>query len=307
LLPCACLAMLVGCTSSTSEANERAKVDAPVVAPPEREGTSVIDDEDLDRLALACEGEPLRQRFSALSPADLERLADEAPTNLRLLALWEHDRRFAGDGALDPSSVDRLDRELAATLGTPPPRWWIEQLASAKQRSDDAGGPPYYDTRRTENGDRRGEWQTGPGGTRVRSGGALLLSETKGQLSYDLSMHRVVLGPLPSDPGTMIEHARRQGATTIYWAAFSQGSGGFRFPLHAVDSEGKEVWTAEVCGPNRQILGGLGHLTAEIVVLESGAGIAVFTAESHGVALDVFDPKTGARTMAWSSDFWFAR
>jgi hypothetical protein len=105
----------------------------------------------------------------------------------------------------------------------------------------------------------------------------------------------------------MIEHARARAGTTIYYASFSQGSGGFRFPLRAVGPDGTLAWTAEVCGPDRRILAGHGHLTVEIVVLDSGAGIAVFTAESHGVALDVFDPQTGKRTLAWSSDFWFAR
>lgn len=34
---------------------------------------------------------------------------------------------------------------------------------------------------------------------------------------------------------------------------------------------------------------------------------AKFTAESHGVALDVFDVEAGTRTISWSSDFRFAR
>lgn len=33
----------------------------------------------------------------------------------------------------------------------------------------------------------------------------------------------------------------------------------------------------------------------------------VFTAESHGVALDVFEIDSGDRSLAWSSDFWFWR
>src|SRR5690606_25225933 len=138
-----------------------------------------------------------------------------------------------------------------------------------------------------------------------------------------LSMGRVELGPLPTEPDATLEISRARAGSTLYYASFSRGSGGFRFPLRAIDGNGRERWQAEVCGPDRKILGGLGYLTVEIVVLEpppdpgvapgskqpsSGAtGIAVFTAESHGVALDVFDPQTGARTLAWSSDFWFAR
>lgn len=310
LLLCSCLAMLAACTSSAGDPNERAQPDPPALAPeaPALEVPRVDEprnEVELDELARACEGARLREPFAALSPAELDSLATAEPTSLRLLAIWERDRSFARDGALAPASADRLTSALAAALGQAPPQWWVDQLASAKRR--DGIEPPYYDVALTEHGDRRGAWQPGPGGTRVRSVGAMLLSETAGQLSYDLSMGRVVLGPLPSAPGTMIEHARAQAATTIYYASFSQGSGGFRFALRAIESDASVAWTAEVCGPDRQILGGLGHLTAEIVVLESGAGIAVFTAESHGVALDVFDPQTGTRTLAWSSDFWFNR
>lgn len=310
LLLCSCLAMLAACTSSAGDANERAEPDPPALAPDPKpsEAPSVdepINEEELAELARTCEGTALRKRFAALSAAELDQLAEAKPTSLRLLAIWERDRSFTGEGTLAPTSIDRLTRTIEVALGEPPPRWWVEQLASAKLH--DPANPPYYEIGLTETGDRRGEWQPGPGGTRVRPAGALLLSETKGQLSYDFSVGRVVLGPLPSEPATMVEHARAPTTTTVYYASFSQGSGGFRFPLRAIGSDGKQAWTAEVCGPDRQVLGGVGHLTAEIVVLESKTGIAVYTAETHGVALDVFDPETGARTLAWSSDFWFAR
>ena len=118
-----------------------------------------------------------------------------------------------------------------------------------------------------------------------------------------------------------LEIGRAPAGSTVYYATFERGSGGFRFPLHAVELGG-ERWRAEVCGPDRQILGGQGYLSVEIVVLgvpapaaspgvmrppPKSTGIAVFTAESHGVALDFFDPKSGARTLAWSSDLWFTR
>jgi hypothetical protein len=262
---------------------------------------------ELDELARGCDGARLREHLGARSQAQLGQLVTAEPASIRLLAIWEHDRSFAEDGALSRSSIDRLSVALEASLGQAPPTWWIDQLASAKSRADDESGPPSYDVGLGEHADRRGAWQPGPGSTRVRSDAALLLSENAGQLGYDLSIGRVVLGPLPSEPVTMLEHARAQAGTTIYYASFSQASGGFRFPLRAIGSDGRLLWTAEVCGPNRQILGGLGHLTVEIVVLGSGTGVAVFTAESHGVALDVFDPQTGTRTLAWSSDFWFAR
>ncbi|MFV8754195.1 hypothetical protein ACNOYE_26930 [Nannocystaceae bacterium ST9] len=296
LLSCSCLAMLAACTSSAP---------APAPIDPEPPGESMTDI-SLDSLARACDGARLRERIAERPAAELEAFVAGESASVRLLAIWERDRSFAADGSLVPTSVDPLARELEVAIGQPPPRWWLDQLAAAKLRPGEASGPPYYDVGLTAKGDRRGEWQAGPGTTRVRSVGALLLSETAGQLSYDLSMGRVVLGPLPSEPGTMIEHARARAGTTIYYASFSPGSGGFRFPLHAVDSNGSVTWTAEVCGPDRQALDGLGHLTVEIVVLDSG-DVAVFSAESHGVALDVFDPETGARTLAWSSDFWFTR
>jgi hypothetical protein len=310
LLLCSWLAMLGACTSSAGDANERAKQpDPPTLAPEptpsEAPSVDKMNEALLDELARECDGLRLREQFAVRSPAELDQLAVAEPASIRLLAIWERDRSFADLGPLVATSLDRLVPALETALGEAPPQWWIDQLGSATRR--DSKEPPYYDGLMTEHGDRRGKWQVGPGGARVRSAGAMLLSETAGQLSYDLSMGRVVLGPLPTEPGAMIEHARAQRTTTTYYSTFSQGSGGFRFPLWAIESDGSRAWTAEVCGPDRQILGGVGHLIVEIVVLASGKGIAVFTAESHGVALDVFDPVTGARTLAWSSDFWFNR
>lgn len=314
------LTMLAACTSSSPPPNEQPNeqpghepptlVPEPIPNKPSPLGelmNEVIleEIEDFHAHACACDGARLRQQFLVHSPAEIEQFIGGERPSVQLLAIWERDRRFAADGSLVPASLDRFVRALEAAIGRRPSGWWIDQLASAKLRPGDDGGPPSYDVGLTEHGDRRGTWQAGPGGTRVRTDGAMLLSETAGQLSYDFSVGRVVLGPLPSDPGTMIEHVRVFASTIVYYATFSQGSGGFRFPLHAVDSKGKLKWTAEVCGPNRQMLGGVGHLIVEIVPTD--AGIAVFTAESHGVALDVFDPDTGARTLAWSSDFWFAR
>jgi hypothetical protein len=278
----------------------------------------------LDELARSCAGAELRDRLTALSPAQLTALAklpeSEAPS-LRLLAIWERARSFSSEGNLTEASVTPLVAAIEAELGVAPPSWWVEQLRAAKLRPDADDGPPYYDVGLTTSGDRRGDWEPGPGGTRVRAGSGSVLSASGGQLGYDLSMGRVELGPLP-EAHTMIEHARALAGTTIYYATFSQGSGGFRFPLRAVAADSSLRWEAEVCGPDRKILGGHGHLTVEILVLEQGAategggpkmghgkisGVAVYTAESHGIALEVFDPETGARTLAWSSDFWFSR
>lgn len=274
----------------------------------------------LEPLALLCDGAAIKSAFVSRELAALA--SDEtAGPSVRLLATWEHAREFKPDGTLDPAAVEALREALTAELGREPPQWWIEQLASAKQREADESGPPYYDVGITESGDRRGELIPGPGSTRVRPAVAGVVSASDDKLYFDLSMGRLELGPLPTDSDATLEISRARAGSTIYYASFSRGSGGFRFPLRAVAFNGGQQWEAEVCGPDRNMLGGLGYLTVEIVVLEpevdakpgemrasSGAtGIAVFTAESHGVALDVFDPSTGATTLTWSSDFWFAR
>ena len=273
------------------------------------------DETELEALALACAGHELRTRFAELELGDL---ATNAAPSLRLLALWEQQRSFDADGKIEAPGVARFLAALEQVVGQAPPLWWREQLASAKLRPGDEGGPPYYDVGLQGQGDRRGPKITGPGDTRVREGAAGALAAAKGQLSYDLSMGRVALGPLP-EPGASIELDRAAAGTTIYWASFNASSGAFRFPLHASSAAG-EQWTAEVCGPDRKVLGGLGYLSAEILVLESRApgprklgstppptGVAVFTAESHGLAVEIFELSTGARTLAWSSDFWFSR
>ncbi|PRQ03898.1 hypothetical protein ENSA7_51890 [Enhygromyxa salina] len=290
---------------------------------PEPELAPLDDETQLHALALACEGAALREQLAARTPAQLDSLADTAPPSVAMLAAWERGRSFDASGVLARASVDRLAQQIEAQLDLAPPRWWLEQLASARLREGDESGPPYYDIGLSEHADRRGAWAQGPGGLRVRPGAAMVLSAAKGTLSFDLSMGRVQLGPLPTDPGAALELARARGGTTIYYATFAPGSGGFRFPLRAIDSDSSVRWEAEVCGPDRKVLGGLGYLAVEIIVIESPpsdpdsralpgraatvTGIAVFSAESHGVALDVFDPNTGARTLAWSSDFWFAR
>jgi len=282
-----------------------------------------VDLTELDRLALACDGATLGSGWAALDPATLT--GPKASASVRLLAHWEAERRFTAyptNNTLDPAAVTSFVAALTTELGQPPPTWWVEQLASGKHDGPDPDhGLSFYDVGMTANGDRRGDLVPGPGTTRIRPGVSSVLSESSGQLHFDLSVGRLELGPLPTDPGVAIEVGRAHAGSTIYYATFSPGAGGFRFPLRAVNYRTGPFWQAEVCGPDRQVLGGLGYLTVEIVVLEpevggkpgelrasSGAtGVAVFTAESHGIALDVFDPATGDRTLAWSSDFWFAR
>jgi hypothetical protein len=313
------LLVLLGLVLACTDARDPAPVDEPAPErsePPVNEPTATP---NLESLALQCDGVTIKAAFAKLDAAGLAAI-DEGPS-ARLLARWEGTRKFAANGLIERAGVETFVAALTTELGSAPPSWWVDQLAAAKQY--DGQDPPYYDVGLSEHGDRRGELVAGPGTTRVRPGMAMVLAGGNGKLYFDLSMGRVELGPLPSDPDATIEVGRARAGSTIYYASFSRGSGGFRFPLHAIGSDGRERWQAEVCGPDRKILAGHGHLTVEIVVLEpppaadekpgekrasgGATGIAVFTAESHGVAVEVFDPQTGARTLAWSSDFWFAR
>lgn len=273
----------------------------------------------LEALALRCDGRAIAAAFAG---SDLTQLAQgDAGPSVRLLARWEAARAFDDAGALRPDALASIAAALEAELGQPPPAWWLDHLGAAHLRPGASAGPPYYDVGLRAGGDRRGDLVKGPGNLSVRPKDAALLSASDGELYYDLSAGRLGLGPLPEGPGATLEIGRAPAGSTVYYATFERGSGGFRFPLHAVELGG-ERWRAEVCGPDRQILGGQGYLSVEIVVLgvpapaaspgvmrppPKSTGIAVFTAESHGVALDFFDPKSGARTLAWSSDLWFTR
>ncbi|MCA9683831.1 MAG: hypothetical protein KC457_16645 [Myxococcales bacterium] len=271
----------------------------------------------LEAQALACDGMGLQ---TALAKVDLATLAasETTPASLRTLARWESTRRFSpeGDhGKLEAAAVEGVDAALTEVLGQAPPRWWIETLASASATTSQPSG---YDLGLHEGGDRRGALIAGPGGASIRPELAAVVSESNGELIYQLSMGPLSLGKLSGKTDATLEIARAPGSSTVHVAEFPRGSGGFRFPLRAVGPEGKG-WTAEVCGPNRMFLNGMGYLIVEIVVLDVPAGepgtmpgavgpnrVAVFTAESHGVAVDVFDG-AGARVFAWSSDWWFSR
>lgn len=311
----------IACTNS-SDRVAPAEPSDPIVSKPVSEPRPTSAPTSIEPLALRCDGAAVADALAAQDRAALEALASggEGPST-RLLARWEAARSFDADGTIDPEAVDAFADALTKELGAAPPAWWVEHLASGKLREGDDAGPLAYDPGGRKDGDRRGAWVPGPGATQVRPNLAAVLTTADGKLFFDLSMGRVELGPLPPEPHA-IEIARARAGSTLYYASFSRGAGGARFPLRAIASDGTERWTAEVCGPDRQILGGLGHLTVQLVVLEpppdpdragqmhpsSGpTGIAVYTAESHGVALEVFDPSTGERELAWSSDLWFAR
>lgn len=310
------LALLASCTPAPERSESTMSEPTPTAtAPTTPTATMTGESGELESLALACEGSELARRFAGL---DTDALARVEGRSVGLLALWERARSFDAEGRIARAGVDALAAALERELGRPAPTWWLDQLASARRY--EGREPPAYDVGRTATGDRRGPLVAGPGTTKLREANAMVVSSSGERLTFDLSMGRIELGALPNEPDAVVELARASAGSTIYWSSISPGAGGFRFPLHAVDPQGLR-WTAEVCGPDRKALSGLGWLTVEFVVLEppvaaapgvmqtsSGAtGIAVFTAESHGVALDVFDPSTGARVLAWSSDFWFAR
>ncbi len=298
----------VACTSAAPEpAAPQPEPPAPVpeTTPPPR--TDAPAAADVEAMALRCDGAALLE-LGASAVAAVEGSAEHP--SARLLASWERVRTFA-DGAIDPGTVEAFVVELTDALDAAPPMWWVDTLKSARGGDHIATG---YDLKPRNDGDRRGAIESGPGGLRTRPNPLLVASGDS--LAYDLSMGRVKLGRLPDPPGAMVEVARARAGTTIYVASFDPGMGGFRFPLRAIASDGSERWTTEVCAADRKILGGLGYQIVELVVLEdppakpgtispgNARGLAVFTAESHGVTVEVFDLETGKRTLAWSSDLW---
>lgn len=263
---------------------------------------------EIETEALRCDGPALMTRgASAIHALDPE----SSPPSASLLAAWERVRAFDEDGNIEAASVEQMLPRFADALSMAPPRWWVETLKSARGGEGVATG---FNLGITNTGDRRGALGPGPSGIRVRSGVPLV--ESGGMLAYDLSMGRVELGPMPSAPAPTFEVTRARAGTTLYVATYDLGSGGMRFPVRAVDSDGKERWTAEVCAADRKVLGGLGYMIVQMIVLEdppakpgvmansNPRGLVVFTAETHGVTVEVFELETGARTLAWSSDLW---
>ncbi len=309
------MVLLSGCagTEPKTDAGSEPAVSqppSPMPAPDEDTPEPGANAPEVEAEALRCDGPALMQRgaaaLSSLSP-------DHAPPSAALLAQWEAQRRFDHNGRIEEAAVDNMLPRFSAALRMAPPQWWVDTLKSA--RGGD-GTTTAYDLQiaQSGHGDRRGELKRGPGGVLIR--GTSPLVESGGTLAYDLSSARVELGPIPASPGTAIEVTRARAGTTLYVAMFEPGSGGFRFPLRAVGSDGAQRWTTEVCAADRKVLNGRGYMIVQMVVLEdppakpgvmaqsNPRGLAVFTAESHGVTVEVFELETGARTLAWSSDLW---
>ena len=274
-------------------------------APPPQ--TAALSPAQLDAMALRCDGAALLALGSSVL-AGVE--AGPEHPSARLLASWEAGRRFDGD-TIDTKAVDAWVETLHAHLGTAPPRWWVDTLKSGRGGE---GVATRFSLELGEGSDRRGPIAPGPGDVLVRPGHPLV--ESSGSIAYDLSMGRVSLAPIPETKGTALEVTRARAGSTLYVATFEPGAGGFRFPLRAVGSDGSERWKAEVCAADRKALGGRGYQIVELKVLETSTakpgtmapsevrGLAVFTAESHGVTVETFDVNSGERTFAWSSDLW---
>ncbi|MEM6290982.1 MAG: hypothetical protein AAGA54_06935 [Myxococcota bacterium] len=308
---------LTGCASAEAPttSQEEPEPEPPPVEAPEPVQDASIDPEKTQAALLACNGDALAK----VTPPQLRALSadDAAPAAARTWAAWETARAFTADGTLEPNAVDALTAALVASLDTTPPRWWIEQLRSARTHG---GRPAAYDVGLEERGDRRGAWVDGPAGVRIRPENEAVLAEDDGHLAYDFSVGRARLVKAPDPPNMMAEVTRAHAGSTAFVATFAPGGGGFPFDVHAVGSDSTQRWTATACGPNRSSLEGVGHLTVELVVLQdpppSGGsmkparpvrGLAVFNAESHGLAVEVFNADTGEKTFAWTSDLWFHR
>lgn len=309
------LAAVMGCSKPSTEpaahGSEQpiaAAKDTPV--PDSSPETNAIEPTSLEALALACDGHTLMKiGTAAIASSD----ARDTEHSARLLALWEKTRAFS-DGHITPESADTFASAVASTIDAAPPTWWVDTLKSARGGEE---GTTSYDLQVEPKRDRRGPIAPGPGGVLVRPSSGVV--ESGGMLAYDLSMGRIDLMPIPEKRGgTAIEVARAHSGATLYVAAFEPGRGGFRFPLRAIGSDGEERWETEVCAADRTVLSGLGAMIVEVVVLQDRPadprtkslpkvhGIAVFTAESHGVTLEVFD-LDGRRMLAWSSDLWWWR
>lgn len=281
-------------------ADEKFELDEPTLA-------------DLERALRDCDGQALAGLRSHLGEDELAELeGDEqlAPA-ARVWARWE---RIAHEGErADRMEVSEFGVEFERRFGISPPPWWLDQLSGGKPSE---GGPDSYDVGLGHDFDRRGSWKTLDSGGRIRADDAMVLGEQDGQLYVDLSSRRAMLGEAPKS-GWMVEYARPRGGLEVYLATFEPGQGGFPFPIRKIRNDEVD-WETRSCGTGRFELGGLGHLTVDVVVIDENAGsagrmtpskvtgVAVFSAESHGLSFELFDPETGERTAAFTSDLWSA-
>lgn len=230
-------------------------------------------------------GAQVHAAFAVLSPRQLDVLATEGDRTMRLLVHWERERSGAGAG-LDGDGITRFLRALHTELGRPAPAWWASALRSARAHASTGATSyavtPAREARFTE----RVAW------------GSRTFRAPPGMPPLDGV-------PLPRDATLGFVDAIQAGARIVV-VPFSPGSGGFPFEVRAYRAGPVELaWTSTACAAGRQVLGGLGELAIELEITTDE--VRVWSAESHGLAIDAFDLGTGAPRWRFSTDFWFAR
>lgn len=230
-------------------------------------------------------GPAVHAAFSVLSPPELDALALDPERMPRLLAVWERERRVSG-GRLDPAGVTRFLRALETELGAPAPAWWQAALRSA--RFHPSTGATSYDV--TSSRAARFSGTVAWGGRTLRAPAGI-----------------PDLAPIPPPRGGAPSHVDAIAAgARIVVVPFEPGSGGFPLEVRAYRAGPIEpAWTSTACSAGREMLSGLGDLVIQLDVVASE--LRVWSAESHGLAIDAFDLATGAPRWRFSTDFWFAR
>lgn len=230
-------------------------------------------------------GAQVHAAFSVLSPAQSAALATEEDRTSKLLAHWERERRVAAE-RLDPAGVTRFLRALETEIGRAPPAWWQDTLRTA--RFHPSTSATSYDVAPA----RRSRFTSGVAwGPRTLRGPASIPSLDGIPLPHDAALDHV--------------DAVRTGARVMV-VPFAPGRGGSPFDVYAYRAGPIELaWTATACSAGRSVLGGEGDLALELDVVANE--LRVWSAESHGLAIDAFELATGRVRWRFSTDFWFAR
>ncbi|MDQ3032769.1 MAG: hypothetical protein M3Y87_10155 [Myxococcota bacterium] len=231
------------------------------------------------------QGAPVHAAFAMLSPPQLDALAADGDRTLRLLVHWERERRVL-DAGLDPDGITRFLRALRSELGRPAPAWWATALRSARVHAATSTTSYTATPARASRFTERIEW-----GSRTFVAPAAMAS----------------LDGIPPPLDATLDHvdAIRTGARIVV-VPFSPGSGGFPLEVRAYRAGPVELaWRSTACAAGRQVLGGVGELAIELEI--TAEEVRVWSAESHGLAIDAFDLATGAPRWRFSTDFWSAR
>lgn len=268
-------------SAAIAPATQAAASSAP--APRPSAGVEPIRTEAKKALGDCSRGREYLAALKSASPTDLEILAKErGPASLQ--ASWELHRKPAGKG-LDGTGVLKFFARVGDRLGNLP-MWWQTALKGATVHDNGVTSYSLMDT---------------------------LVARYAHEVPWGKAKVRVPAGVVPGDiaremvapsmgDASHLEILRDKGSAFV--VAFSAGSGGFPFEVHRVDGT-RVVWKGTACSAGRQVLGGVGSLVVEMT--KQNGELVVWSAESHGVAVDVFDAETGAVTLRFSSDLWMAR